>query len=349
MGPLGRLEHFLEAGEKETRYLYNPKGQLDTIIKPSGAELHHEYDECGRLARYFSSDFDYRYTYDGNDRVLSVYDEVSKTSTTRAYNALGNVTQEILGTGLKMVRTFDSQGRVLSLKLPNDSLSTYAYEGVYLRSVHRNEFSCTYERDLEGSVIKTELPIGTINLERDALCRWKKCDSPFFHSKESYDPVGNLIHYYYQDALGDVSCVYTYDALDQLTSENEHTYLFDSLHNRLKKDEYLHEVNNLCQILQDGQRTYEYDHDGNLTFDGQWHYTYDTQDRLVRAEKEKTCIEYFYDPFHRRLSKTVNGNAERYLWDGDNEIGVVDEKDKLKELRILGEGLGAEISSAVLY
>jgi hypothetical protein len=40
---------------------------------------------------------------------------------------------------------------------------------------------------------------------------------------------------------------------------------------------------------------------------------------------------------------------DRYLWDGENEIGVVDESGVIQELRILGEGLGAEIGAAVLY
>ena len=121
----------------------------------------------------------------------------------------------------------------------------------------------------------------------------------------------------------------------------------------MKKTRCLHTVNNLCQILDDGSTHYEYDLDGNLIYDGQWRYTYDTQDRLIALEKDRQRIEYTYDPFHRRLSKTVLLNGRRahfarYLWDGDHEIGCVDEKGKITQLRILGEGLGAEIGAAVL-
>lgn len=92
----------------------------------------------------------------------------------------------------------------------------------------------------------------------------------------------------------------------------------------------------------------------DLIFDGQWCCSYDTQDRLIALENGSTRIEYTYDPFHRRLSKTVliNGKRlhyERYLWDGDHEIGVIDEKGKITQLRVLGEGLAAEIGAAVLY
>jgi formylmethanofuran:tetrahydromethanopterin formyltransferase len=44
----------------------------------------------------------------------------------------------------------------------------------------------------------------------------------------------------------------TDDQLNQLVSEDEHTYCFDSIHNRLQKDNAPHTVNNLCQILHDG-------------------------------------------------------------------------------------------------
>ncbi len=37
------------------------------------------------------------------------------------------------------------------------------------------------------------------------------------------------------------------------------------------------------------------------------------------------------------------------MWNGDNEIGSVDEKNRIQELRVLGEGLGAEIGAAILH
>ena len=359
-GPQNRLERFIEAGEKETRYLYDEKGRLKTHIKPSGNQLHYEYDSLGRLSRYFSSDFDYRYTYDRNDRLLSVYDAVTQTATTRTYNELGAIIQETLGTGLTFCNSYDNQGRRTQLTLPDNSEITYAYQGAFLHRLARNGNACTYAiRDLEGHPVELELPahLGTIAIKRDLLSRIAAFASPAYNSRfphDAYDPVGNLLNYVYEDPLGKVECTYTYDQLNQLISENEHTYLYDSLHNRLKKDEAPHLVNALCQIVHDGSTAYEYDPDGNLIFDGDWHYTYDTQDRLIEIENGKMRIEYTYDPFHRRLSKTVFLNKkraqyERYLWDGDNEIGTVDQKGKITQLRVLGEGLGAEIGAAVLY
>jgi RHS repeat-associated protein len=99
---------------------------------------------------------------------------------------------------------------------------------------------------------------------------------------------------------------------------------------------------------------YAYDANGNLISDGIRKFFYDSQDRLIAIEEREKRIEYAYDPFHRRLWKKVfvqenQVNYDRYLWDGENEIGVVDENGGIQELRILGEGLGAEIGGAVLY
>ncbi len=293
-GPMGRLECFIEAGEKQTQHLYDEKGRLKTTIKPSGIQFHHEYDPLGRLSRYFSSDFDYHYTYDRNDHLLCVYDTFTKSTTTRTYNPLGTVSQEIIATELTFFNTFDHQGRRTKLTLPDASEIDYAYHGAFLHSVTHKGNTFTYQtRDLEGCPLTLELPakMGTITITRDSLSRIAIFSSSFYHSlfpKNAYDPIGNLLYYQYEDPLGSIKCSYSYDQLNQLISEDGHTYLFDSIHNRLEKDNAPHTVNNLCQILHDGNTNYEYDLDGNLTSDGQWRYTYDTQD--VRHEVAQILV-----------------------------------------------------------
>ena len=359
-GPLGRTERFVEAGEKEKRLLYNAHGKLQRIIKPSGKELHYEWDDLGRLSRFFSSDFDYRYEYDSNDRLLTVYDSVATGRTSRSYNALGEITHEILNNGLKFVSSYDEEGNRTQLTLPDHSTINYSYRAGYLYKIRRKGLEFTYAaRDLEGNLTQVKLPqqLGTISIERDPLSRIKKYSSSFYNAlfpQGAYDSLGNLVKYIYTDSLGTVNCAYAYDDLNQLISENDHSYLFDSLNNRLKKDDAQHLVNHFCQIIDDGKAAYTYDSDGNLVFDGQWHYAYDTQDRLITLENGTMRIEHTYDPFHRRLSKKVfrKGSlmkSELYLWDGDNEIGIINEKGILVELRVLGEGLGAEIGAALLY
>ena len=143
-GPMGRIERFLEAGEKETRYHYDEKGRLQTLIKPGGIQIKHEYDDLGRLARYFAHDFDYHYTYDKNNRITTVFDKITKTTTTRRYDPLGYLLHETLANNLSTHNTYDLRGRRLKLTLPDTSTIDYQYNGIYLYSVSRKGYTHTY-------------------------------------------------------------------------------------------------------------------------------------------------------------------------------------------------------------
>ena len=68
---------------------------------------------------------------------------------------------------------------------------------------------------------------------------------------------------------------------------------------------------------------------------------------------------YAYDPFDRRLSKTVYRKSffgswtpqieENYLYDEKQEIGAIDTEGKCAQLRILGRAAHGETGSAVAF
>jgi RHS repeat-associated protein len=358
-GPMGRIERFLEAGIRETRYLFDDKGRLQTIIKPNGRSLQHEYDDLGRLSRFYAHDFDYHYAYDQNDRVTSISDKITKTATIRSYDPLGNIIKETLANDLSFLNTYDSMGRRIAFTLPDATSIDYSYDGAYLYQVKRSTNTHIYSgRNLEGQIVRVILPdSGEISIERDKLGRYANYQSSYYtaaYPKNAYDGNGNLLRYQFRDLLGQVDYTCSYDDLDQLIAESDHSYQFDSLYNRLKKDDLDYTIDSFCQVNSDGQAVYTYDACGNLLSDGVRTYFYDSLDRLIAIEDGKQRIEYTYDPFNRRLSKTVFSKESkikhiRYMWDGDNEIGSVDEKNHILELRVLGEGMGAEIGAAVLY
>lgn len=245
---------------------------------------------------------------------------------------------------------------MLSKVIYTYTLFDYTYDGIYLHTISRNNYKHTYtSHNLEGQITQALSPVGEILISRDALGRYTSLTAPHFTAHYTqHDPTGNLIHNTYQDNLGKADCHYSYDDLEQLTHEDAHIYHYDSLHNRLKKDTYEYALNSLCQVTHDGKTPYTYDPCGNLTSDGTRTYSYDSKDRLITVKEGNQLTEYTYDPFHRRLSKTtyLRGYKQktiRYLWDGNNEIGSVDAYDRIRELRVLGEGLGAEIGAAVLY
>jgi len=332
-GPSGRVQRLIESDLKETNYLYDSSGRLHTIIKPDKTELIHSYDPLGRLSTLKSSrgDIAYAYRYDKNDRVIEV--NSLEGTTKRAYDIYGHLIQETLANGLSLTSFYNPQGERTQV-----GQATFVYRGGMLSQATYQGHAYIYTRNLAGKIIQASTPIGTFQYSYDTSLRRNGITTPYYTSSGyTFDPCGNLLSYTYTDPIGTVTNTYKYDHLNQLLSEDEHSYAYDSLYNRVQKDEHRHTLNTLSQTLSDGEITYDYDPNGNLIRAGDTHFAYDSLDRLVTVQKEGNTYSYTYDPFNRRISK----DSIHYLWDGKNEIGSTN-----GELRILGEGLGAEIGAA---
>lgn len=343
--PKGRLERLIESEEKETQYLYDNKGRLSTLIKPDGEQIHREYDDLSRLVRYYGKGIDYAYFYDIKNRLIKIVDKIHQTTLERSYDTYDNTIAEKLDSGVIIRREFDPYGRRTALYLPNASTITYSYAGPYLHALSYNGRTHTYaKRNLSGKPIEITLPNQeSVLIEWDPLLRWKNYYAPHFKASYSYDEVGNLTKYTFQDPIGSEEELYKYDDLHQLINENELHYSYDSLFNRRGKNEAEYSLNALLQVTNDGQQGYHYDKNGNLISDGNASYEYDLLDRLIAVNTREGRTLYTYDALNRRIAK----NDEFYLWDEQQEIGML-RHNKLQELRILGQGNGAEIGAAVI-
>lgn len=339
-GPNSRLERQLEAGSKEMRYLYDLKGRLETVIKPDGTELIYAYDDLARLSRFTSShqDFDYNYTYDKSDRILEVFDPICHSTTKRTYDSYGNLLLEKLSNDLVLKSTYNMYGNRTAILYPDETQANFFYQAGQLKKVTLNGDSYTYHRNLAGKVTQA----GFQSIEYDNCLRWKETHAPSFSALYRYDSRGHLTDCAFTDALGKKEEMFDYDDLNQLTSENAHCYHYDSHYNRRSKDNLEHEINDLSQVISDGQREYAYDPNGNLIKAGATTFIYDSLDRLIEVKKEKERYHYRYDPFNRRVTKITPQETVNYYWDGNHEVGST-----RKELRVLGEGLGAELGAAV--
>lgn len=351
-------------------------GQKDKLIKSDGTIINYKYDALGRQSMTWSSDytFDYEYTYDLNNNPLCVVDKINKTSTIRIYDCIGNLEKEILATGLTFDYTSDFMGRPTKITLPDASGIKYTYASAQLKAVSRlgkDEnllYSHNYdEYDLAGNVVKAKLVSdgGSFSYRYDLLNRLVKEETQFWsESIDHYDPVGNILELTLDDPLGKETSKYTYDDLYQLKTESgisDHIYTYDSHYNRRSKDGRHHEVNSLHQLIDDGIYTYTYDANGNMKTKTSTKehliFDYDALDRLVSIKKADQQYRYTYDENNRRLSKIVSQRDELgewketskicYLYQGQNEIGSINEKGKIIELRLIGIGKGAEIGAAV--
>lgn len=334
-GVMGRIEQ-----ERDMHYLFDEKGRLKTKIKADGTELTSQYDGLGRVTRFFGPDFDYRYTYDGCDRIIAIFDETSGQCCERFYDYHGNLISEKLGNNLTLSSNYSPCSERTMLTLPDQTSINYTYLFGKLYRIHRGNFDFIYAaRDLANRPTQLILPahLGILTTRRDPLGRYTSLNSPFFTTKLTYDACGNLIQ--------DGEHRYSYDDLKQLSKADDQTYRFDELANALTLAGGSTTIDSYCRLIEDGQHNYTYDLNGNLLSDGTNYFHYDSLDRLIQITTPEKTISYQYDPFNRRISED---NHRLFIWDGQNEIGCM-EDGRIKELRLLGEGLGAEIGASLLY
>jgi YD repeat-containing protein len=145
---------------------------------------------------------------------------------------------------------------------------------------------------------------------------------------------------------GDIS-TYSYTSLYQLQEEKSHvtnSYSYNAVHDRLS-----HTTDALHSVLHDGKRAFTYDKRGNRTRMDGVQYIYDGLDRLIEVKTVTETVRFSYDAFNRRIEKKSDTCHERYLYIDQNEIGAVDSTGTITQLRVLGEGLGAEIGASVAF
>ncbi|MBI6564303.1 RHS domain-containing protein, partial [Pseudomonas synxantha] len=119
------------------------------------------------------------------------------------------------------------------------------------------------------------------------------------------------------------------------------------------------------RLVIQGDRHYDYDAFGNLIRErrgkGQQlvtEYRYDCQHRLISVTKPNgETASYRYDPFGRRISKTVDGKTTEFFWQGDKLIAehhadrhrsYIYEPDSFRPLALL-EGFGPKATTPYHY
>lgn len=366
-------EAFGNSDQKVTIYKYNQLGQKESILKPNGIEIYYQYDSLGRLSSERSSDLtiDYAYTYDLNDQIVSVLDNLNHTSTLRSYDASGNIIRETQAPGLVFDYIYDRQGRVIQILYPDHSSVHYEYNSQFLTNVKRFSslgellFSHSYAYDLAGNIVETNLShdLGSIVFSYNMLQNTTLISTPYWKESLSYDSVGNITHLVIEDSLGKKEILYEYDDLYQLTAEksdSEHLYAYDSLNNRLSKDDKRYQINDLNELLNQGEYAYTYDLTGNLIkqqyFESVIDFSYDARDRLIRVSQGDLIVSYGYDSFNRRTFKNIylpkqsQDTKVYYAYFGQKEIGALNDNFEFIQHRILGNGEeGSEIGAAIAF
>lgn len=296
------------------KYIYNEEGQLAQIIGyPQNQETtltQYEYDGLGRICKIIGS---------SNQVTVIRYDDAyvnewgQKTRKRTVTDPLGNQTEE----------SFDNAGHLIKVSKKDKTGHLLA------------ETESSY--DLSGNKVLEK----AARISSEGLLSTYETEWSFLDDEQS-------------------TAEYEYNALSQLILEKgeyEHRYSYDSLGNRLQRDGSAYKVDDLNQLVEAEGATYTFDANGNLATKtiGQktWIYQWSPLNQLVSIkDPDQNVVSFTYDLSGKRLTKKIEPKGKkakifRFFYLGHTEIGSLDEKGAIVELKVPSNPNNPEISPCV--
>ncbi len=306
---------------------YNAVNRLTSVNYPQGYTVNYEYDPAGNRTRLiYPSATDLRYTYDANNQ-LSGLTKNGATLANYAYDSLERrVQKNLLNTKTKRTDySYDKNNQLLILK-------NYVYTKPGKEPPRIEELSFLnpffdFFKTKEAQAQTQTLPL---------------VNSQFIYT---YDNVGNRLTMTAPNGIHN----YTYNNIYELTGVSgaqTHNYQYDAVGNRQIVDGINYSANNLNQYTAVGAQPFSYDLNGNLTNDGVYAYTYDYENRLTSAIGNSHNASYVYDPFGRRISRTVDGITTKFIYEADRIIEERDLNNQLITSYVYGEGIDEILTMA---
>ena len=304
-------------------YSYSSDGSLSRVDDHAANKEHiYNYDALGRLTSMTERSGAngvqmYRTGYDGANRVTSVEYKVSP--------AWNGTFMDARSYGYTYAA---ADGSLTKLTLPGSGVYTYSYDGLKRLtdrslSIGGQSYMTRSYGYLDGTAQNsTTLIVGSLAN--------RKADGSSINSYTySYDDVGNITA-----ISGSTNASYTYDAQGQLLTETyggkTYTYTYDGAGNILSVSDgsttksYTYGDSNWKDLLTayNGQAI-SYDAIGNPT---SWHdgttFGWSNGRRLTSAVNSSAGLNnsYTYDADGLRLTKTVNGEQHKYVWQGSTLV-----------------------------
>ncbi len=354
------------AEERTLRYEYNSYGDIAYKYNTSSEEpISYQYDNAANLNiisyQEGKNEIEYKFTYDYHKNLTEVNLDSSCTMS-YSFDAhdmpLIEKIKDEFGS-YQVSRAYDGEGKIQTLSLPDGSFVEYFYEGPFVKGAKRfskdKKELYSYQvtsRDLMGHILEEILPghIGERKQTWDEAGRRIEISTDFFQDRVlagGYDPLENIKNR--ETILDDESCTtdYDYNALSQLIFEKgeiERKYAYDSIGNRLQKNGSAYNIDGVNQLIQAEGATYIFDPNGNLSSKTigtrTWLYQSNPLNQIVSiTDPDQNVTKFTYDPSGKRLTKCIASNGKksqifRFFYLGDTEIGSVDEKGVIVELKV---------------
>jgi RHS repeat-associated protein len=366
--------------ERTLRYEYNSYGDIAAKYNHDAKEpITYRYDNEANLNtisyKEGKNEIEYKLSYDHHKNITEVYLD-SLFTITYSFDAhdmpLTEKIKDEFGS-YQVGRTYDWDGKIQTLQFPDGSFVEYFYEGPFVKGAKRfskdKKELYSYQvasRDLMGNILEEILPghLGGRNQTWDEAGRRIEISTDFFQDRVvagGYDPLENIRKR--ETVLDDETYTidYDYNALAQLILEKgeiEHKYSYDSIGNRLQRDGSAYKVDGVNQLIEAEGATYTFDPNGNLATKtvGTRTWTYQTNrlNQIVSiTDPDQNIAKFTYDPSGKRLTKRIESKSKkakifRFFYLGDTEIGSVDEKGVIVELKIPGNPNNPEAPSIAI-
>ena len=340
---MSRLTGVKDPAGNAAAYTYDALGRLTKkeIWIPSGDRTvtDHAYDPVGNMLSASNDGSTVSFAYDALNRPVKGEQSFGGGShvITYTYDAVGNRTAMTTPWG-KYDYTYDVLNRLTAIINPQNITISFSYDAVGRRT-SKKIFKTTpellaetsYSYDKAGQLLSI---VNTAGGEIVSFARY------------GYDAAGNRISREDRDGR----TTYSYDLANRLVSANgpavAETFAYDDNGNRLADKEakdYVYDAANRIQA----NNLYTFDHDlsGNLT--GRTNkndsttitYAYNPEQQLSEVITPEHKVQYKYDPLGRRIEKTVDGNIQRYVYDNEDIIAVLDADGELLQTFTHGPGL----------
>jgi RHS repeat-associated protein len=301
-------------GGETITYTYSARGELLSATSSSGT-VSYTYDAAGRVLKEVTSAGTVSYAYNKDGERISRADVGGTTS--YAYGPRGEL-QSITAPEGRYDFSYDTANRPSSLSYPNGTSARFTWDAAdqLTRLAYSGRFneSFDYRYDARGLLASETSGAGRWDYTYDIEGRLVGAVSQGASYSFGFDPAGNL--------LGEGR---KYDAGNRLVEDSGFTYSYDPNGNLVEK----------VSRTGGGRTVYGWNGWGQLVSVKRYPSASATEPSEVRA--------YTYDAMGRRQGRTVQGQSERFLYDGRDRIAVLDGASALRERVTFGPGLDAPL------
>ncbi len=345
-----KTEHGDDGSQLVTRYERDYAGRLVRKTLPNGNKVDYAYDRQGNLLSVEDGHWALAYEYDIQNRLTA---EHQGWGTLRyGYDACGHLQNLRLPDNNRVAFNHGKGGHLVTVELNGETLTSHLFKAGQEHQRQQGQLISHYHYDDQQ-----RLHAHAVTQQQHTL----------YQRHYDYDKSGNLTRLL-DTRKGEHH--YHYDPLNRLTRANhsqgeQERFGHDPAGNLLMQNRPGPDIVAGNRLIIQGDHHYDYDAFGNLIRErrGKGHqlvteYRYDCQHRLIGIKKPNgQTASYRYDPFGRRISKTVDGITTEFFWQGDKLIAehqtdrhrsYLYEPDSFRPLALL-EGFGPKETKPYHY